>query len=64
MSQPQAKLIKNVDTLPNRGTLPLIDDRELWLNMRHLLLQQLALIEKRLGVSRRCRNCGEDVSGR
>jgi len=39
-------------------------DREFWLQMRNALLQQLATIEKKLGISRRCRNCGHDASSR
>lgn len=65
MSQSAVRVIKSVDMVAqNRGTLPPTDEREFWLNMRHLLLQQLALIEKRLGISRRCRNCGDDISSR
>lgn len=62
MSQARVRIVKPVDTLqPQRGTLA-PDDREYWVEMRSLLLQQLRLIEKKLGISRRCRNCGDDVS--
>lgn len=47
----------------NRDTVPAeMPDRDFWLSMRHALLQQLATIEKRLGISRRCRHCGNDLS--
>lgn len=36
-------------------------DRDFWMQMRHALLQQLATIEKRLGITRRCRHCGNDL---
>lgn len=63
MSQARVRIIKPVDRVQqHRGTLA-PDDREYWLDMRSLLLQQIRLIEKKLGISRRCRNCGEDVTG-
>ena len=61
MSQ-SVRIIKHVDTVQRiHGTIA-PDDRETWLEFRSLLLQQLRLIEKKLGISRRCRNCGEDVA--
>jgi hypothetical protein len=41
-----------------------VTDRDFWMSMRHALLQQLATIEKKLGLSRRCRNCGHDLASR
>lgn len=64
MSQPAVKVIKSIDVAKQSRGIVATDDREMWLDLRNLLLQQLALIEKRLGISRRCRNCGEDVSAR
>jgi len=58
------RVVKQVDTVePNRANIR-VDDRALWIEMRQLLLQMNALIERRLGISRRCRSCGEDVSSR
>lgn len=37
-------------------------NREYWLDFREGLLRQLAALEKMLGISRRCRNCGSDVA--
>ena len=63
MSQPQVKIVKGVALGENRAIIR-SDDRAFWIDMRQLLLQQLALIERKLGISRRCRSCGEDVSSR
>lgn len=45
----------------DRATLRPMPDRDFWVSMRHALLQQLATIEKYLGISRRCRHCGNDL---
>lgn len=46
----------------NRVSMPReMPDREFWMQMRHALLQQLATIEKWLGISRRCRHCGNNL---
>lgn len=37
-------------------------NREYWMDFREGLLRQLAALEKMLGISRRCRNCGSDVA--
>ena len=43
----------------NRVTLRReMSDRDFWLSMREGLLQQLAVIEKKLGIERRCKHCG------
>lgn len=59
--QPQRKItVVKPDTI--RGTMPReMSDRDFWMQMRHALLQQLATIEKWLGISRRCRHCGNDL---
>lgn len=58
MSVPQAKLLKSVDSVPKRVTIPLTDDREFWIGLRHARLMELAVIEKKLGIiRRRCRYC-------
>jgi hypothetical protein len=62
MSTAQVRLVKAVDRPPKTATLPLMaDEHDFWMQMRHALLQQLATIEKKLGISRRCRHCGEDL---
>lgn len=60
MAQPEVKLLKSVDTLPKRVTIP-ATERDFWMQMRHSLLMQLATIEKKLGISRRCKHCGNDL---
>lgn len=62
MSQAVRIVKHNVDTTQRSRATLAPDDRETWLEFRSLLLQQLRLIEKKLGISRRCRNCGEDVA--
>lgn len=58
-SQQKISVVKT-DTVRDR--LPReMPDREFWMQMRHALLQQLATIEKKLGMSRRCRHCGNDL---
>lgn len=59
--QAQRKIsVVKTDTI--RGTMPReMPEREFWMQMRHALIQQLATIEKRLGISRRCRHCGNDL---
>ena len=63
MSQ-AVRIVKQVDTSQRNRDSIAVDDRALWIEMRQLLLQINALIERRLGISRRCRSCGEDVSSR
>lgn len=59
--QVQRKIsVVKTDTVRDR--LPReMPDREFWMQMRHALLQQLATIEKWLGITRRCRHCGNDL---
>jgi hypothetical protein len=38
-----------------------VDDRDFWMTMRHALLMQLAIIEKKLGIDRRCKHCGGNL---
>lgn len=64
MSTTQVKVLKSVDRVDNRVNIPLVDDRDFWMTMRHALLQQLAVIEKKLGINRRCPHCGNDVRQR
>lgn len=46
----------------NRDTVPADSfDRDFFMQWRHTLLQQLAMIEKKLGISRRCKRCGEST---
>lgn len=49
-----AKLVKH-DTLP-------LDDRSFLIDLRRSLLQMLSVIEKKLGLNRKCRNCGHALS--
>lgn len=58
---PQQKIsVVKSDTV--RASMPReMSDRDFWMSMRHALLQQLAAIEKWLGISRRCRHCGNDL---
>jgi hypothetical protein len=56
----QVKVIKSVDVQPNCDTIAPVD-RDFWMSIRHALLMQLATIEKKLGISRRCPHCGNDV---
>jgi hypothetical protein len=63
MSSPQVKLLKSVDIPEKASSIP-SDDRDFWMAIRHALLQQLATIEKKLGISRRCPHCGNDVRQR
>lgn len=59
--QPQRK-ISVVKRDANRVSMPReMSDRDFWMQMRHALLQQLATIEKWLGIDRRCRHCGNDL---
>ena len=54
--------ISVVKSNSNRAIVPReMPEREFWMQMRHALLQQLATIEKWLGISRRCRHCGNDL---
>jgi len=62
---PEVATTKNVVVIPreNRAIIPPVADRDFWMAMRHSLLQQLAAIEKKLGIDRRCRHCGNNLSG-
>jgi hypothetical protein len=44
-------------TLPSDGA-----ERDFWVTMRQTLLMQLAAIEKKLAISRRCKHCGNAQS--
>ena len=58
-TSPQKVLVRKAsDVLPS----PRATDREYWFQFRQGLLQQLAALEKMLGISRRCRHCGNDIS--
>lgn len=59
MALPEAKVIKSVDSVPKRASILSID-RDFLMEWRHSLLMQLATIEKKLGISRRCRHCGNN----
>jgi hypothetical protein len=61
MSTPQVKLLKSVDIEQKRAMVAPVADREFWMSIRHSLLMQLATIEKKLGISRRCKHCGNDL---
>lgn len=55
------RVLKRVALSEKDATLP-ADDR-LWLvELRRGLLQALAAIEKKLGISRKCRQCGNALS--
>lgn len=57
-----ARKISVVKRDTNRVSMPReMSDRDFWMQMRHALLQQLATIEKWLGIDRRCRHCGNDL---
>lgn len=45
----------------DRDTLP-YDDRSFLMDLRRALLQQLMVIEKKLGINRKCRHCGQALS--
>ena len=48
---------------PKRATLPFDGvDRDFWVTMRQTLLMQLAAIERKLSISRRCKHCGQSQS--
>lgn len=64
MSTAEVKVLKSIDRADSRVNIPLVDDHDFWMTMRHALLQQLAVIEKKLGISRRCPHCGNDVRQR
>lgn len=58
--QPQQKItVVKRDT--NRVSMP-ADDRLSLVEIRRGLLQALAAIEKKLGISRKCRQCGNALS--
>lgn len=38
------------------------DDRSFLMDLRRALLQQLTVIEKKLGINRKCRRCGHALS--
>jgi hypothetical protein len=55
---PQTK-ITVVKPDSNHATLrPEVPDRDFLIDLRRALLQQLAVIEKRLNTQRQCRQCG------
>jgi hypothetical protein len=56
--QPETKLVAK---LLKHGTFP-VDDRSFLIDLRRALLQTLAVIEKKLGLSRKCRQCGHALS--
>lgn len=61
MSTPEKKLVvlkRDNAVISPRELL----DREFLIDLRRSLLQQLAVIEKKLNLSRRCRQCGFDLS--
>lgn len=59
--QAQVKIIKGIALTRKRDTIA-PDDRRFLIDLRRALLQQLAVIEKRLDIVRRCRQCGHDLS--
>lgn len=61
MSQPQARVIKSLDSGLNRAIIPPTDDREFWLTQRQGLLIQLSSIERKLGINRSCPHCGNEI---
>lgn len=54
------RVLKRVALSENRATIA-ADDRML-VEIRRGLLQTLAAIEKKLGISRKCRQCGHVLS--
>jgi hypothetical protein len=60
MSVPQQKI--TVLKSQTRDTVRAeVVDRAFLLQLRRALLQQLAVLEKALGMTRRCGKCGSDV---
>lgn len=57
MSQPQQKVVAIRE--PRVTVLP---ERDFWLTMRQSLLIQLANIERKLGIERKCKHCGQPQS--
>ena len=57
MSAPSQKVVvlKAESRVSSR---PEVTDRDFWMTMRQTLLMQLAIIEKKLGLKRRCQHCG------
>lgn len=39
-----------------------LDDRDFLMNLRRSLLQMLSVVEKKLGLHRKCRRCGNVLS--
>lgn len=60
MALAETKLLKQVDNSRKSATVPSVD-RDFLMEWRHSLLMQLATIEKKLGIARRCKHCGENL---
>lgn len=59
MSSQSIKVLKAVDLNQKRAIIPAeAIDRDFLLDLRRGLLQQLAVVEKKLGLTRRCTRCG------
>jgi hypothetical protein len=57
MSTPRQKVV--VLKADTRATIAAeVIDRDFLLDFRRALLQQLAVVEKKLGLTRRCNRCG------
>jgi hypothetical protein len=55
------RVLKAVAPTENHATIrPEVPDRDFLIDLRRALLQQLAVIEKRLNTQRHCRRCGAD----
>jgi hypothetical protein len=57
----EVKIIKRLDEDRKCVTMRSVDDRDFWMTMRHALLMQLAIIERKLGIYRRCKHCGGNL---
>jgi hypothetical protein len=58
----QKVVVRKVDNV--LASAPEGIDRNFLIELRRSLLQQLAVIEKKLDITRRCHNCGFDLSTR
>jgi len=59
MSTQPVKVLKAVALTEKRAIIAAeVIDRDFLLDFRRALLQQLAVVEKKLGLTRRCNRCG------
>jgi hypothetical protein len=60
VSTPAVKVLKSVALPEKRAIISAeVIDRNFLIDFRRALLQQLRVVEKQLGIDRRCRHCGQ-----